>query len=217
MANTQNLKISGMLNQHEFKERYIFTMQRIINGFSRHEMAFLLGRTNYDINDYEHLHEHVKMSYKDYEIMALVFKNRPPSVPVFQTRADNIDISTERRMIRGTVWETERERQFHFVHPWKMKGESTKIIITEDLSRNAEQDLEINRFVYEHLVILKKTGCFDRGCTALFLYQQLITIIAKAWKPLFVTNLRNLIYAGVYSQEFQIQQQDGRIFYKTKH
>ncbi|MBE9600325.1 hypothetical protein [Pedobacter sp. MC2016-24] len=216
MVNNQILKISGMLNQHEFIERYIFTMQRVINGFSRHEMSFLFGKTTYEINDYEHLSEHVKLSYQDYELMALVFEHVPPSVPVFQTRIDNIDVSAERRMIRGTVSETESERHFQFVHPWKIKGEDVQITITEDLYRNAEQDLQINEFVYEFLLDLKKTGCFDRGCTALFLYQKLNLIIAEEWKPRFLTNLRDLVYAHIYSNEFQIQQQDGLVFYKTK-
>jgi len=34
---------------------------------------------------------------------------------------------------------------------------------------------------------------------------------------MFVLLREAMFYAGVYSQEFQIQQQDGRVFYKTKH
>jgi hypothetical protein len=216
MANQNNLKISGMLNQHEFKERYNFTVQRIINGFSRPGLAFLLGKTTYEVSDYEHLCEHIRMSYKDHEVMAALFGKPAPSVPAFQIKANDIDISGEKRMIRGEVIETESERQFHFVHPWKIKGENTAFKITENLSREADQDIKINLFVNESLNNLIITGCFNQGCTALFLYEHLNSIIAEEWRPLFLKNLSGLVYARIHTGEFHIHRHDGQVLYKIK-
>ncbi len=215
MTNQNNLKISGMLNQHEFKERYIFTQQRIINGFSRQDLAFLLGRMTNDVSDYEQLGTHVKMNYQDHEVMAAVFKTLAPAAPMFYPKANEIDISNEKRMIRGSVTETDTQRLFDFIHPWKIKGENKPINIAESLVCDRSQDLKISEFVQQHLFQFKKAGCFDRGCTALFLYQQLTPVVDKVWKPLFLKVLRALVYAQIHAQEIKSHEIDGRVFYKT--
>jgi hypothetical protein len=216
MTNYQTLKISGMLNQHEFNQRYIFTMQRIASGFSRHELAFLLGRTTYDIADYEQLCEQAKLSFRNYEAMAALFKNPAPIPLAFNSKVNDTDISNEKRMIRGTVTETNKERQIQFIHPWKIKGESKPVIIVEGIERVADKDLKILQWVYDHLAKLKTIGCFERGCTALFLHQQMNSTIVAEWKPLFVTILRQVVYAHVHSSEFQIHYEDGQVLYKIK-
>jgi hypothetical protein len=216
MANLQPLKISGMLNQHEFTARYIFTKQRIINGFARQEMAFLLGRTIHDLTDYEQLGAHVKMSYQDHEIMATVFKRTAPAVPMFYAKSNDIDISNDRRMIRGTVTETGTQRSYEFIHPWKMQGEKKPVILVEDLGRDGAQDVLITEFIQEQLGQLKAAGCFDRGCTALFLYQQLKQVIDKEWQLLFLKMLRITIYAHIHAQDIRVHQIDGQLIYKTK-
>jgi len=205
-----------MLNQHEFKERYIFISQRIANGLSRPDLAFLLGKSTYDVTDYEHLCGQVRMNFKDYEVMATLYKNSAPAAPVFYTQANNIDISGERRMIRGTVTERAREWQIEFLHPWKIKGENKPIAICGDLHRPAEQDSKITELVIEYLLSLKKTGYFQHGCTAFQLYHQLNNTKAKHWQPRCLTVLRQTVYAHVHSGEFQIHQQNGQLFYQLK-
>lgn len=216
MANQQNLKISGMLNQHEFIERYVFTKQRVMNGFTRPDLAFLLGRSPNDVADYEHFGAHIKMNYQDHEVMAAVFKKLAPAAPIFQARVNDIDISNDKRMIRGTVVETDAQRSFDFMHPWKIKGEDKPITIIEDLGRDTTQDTLIRAFVDEHLAQLKAQGCFERGCTALYLYQQLTGLICKAWQPLFLKILRASIYARIHAQEIRAHQVNGQTIYKTK-
>ncbi|MEJ2884373.1 hypothetical protein [Pedobacter sp. GR22-6] len=216
MANQQNLKISGMLNQHEFIERYVFTKQRVMNGFTRPDLAFLLGRIPNDVADYEHFGAHVKMSYQDHEVMAAVFKKLAPTTPIFQARANDIDISNDKRMIRGTVLETDAQRVYDFIHPWKIKGEDKPITIVEELDRDMTQDAMIRAFVEEHLAQLKAQGCFEHGCTALFLYQQLSGLICKSWQPLFLKILRVSIYARIHAQEIRVHQVNGQTIYKTK-
>ncbi len=195
--------------------RYIFTKKRIINGFSRQDLAFLLGRTTHDLIDYEQLGAHVKMTYKDHEVMAAVFKTLAPAVPVFQAKENATDVSNDKRMIRGSVLETGTQRKLDFTHPWKIKGENKAITIIEDLAHEGAQDLMISEFVQQHLFQLKNAGCFDRGCTALFLYQQLYAIIEKAWKPLFLKNLRTLVYTQIHAQEIRAHAIDGQVIYKT--
>lgn len=216
MANQQHLKFSGMLNQHEFTERYLFTLRRIANGFSRRDLAFLLGRATDDLTDYEQLAAHVKMNYNDHETMASVFKRTSLASPIFYTKANETDISNERRMIRGIIMETEDRRYLDFVHPWKIRGDQKDLTITESLSRDDSQDLQINEYLYKQLLVLKNSGCFDPGCTALLLYQQINSVIDKKWKPLFLSNLRNMVFAQIYSKELYINQKDGRVTYKIK-
>lgn len=216
MTNQPNLKISGMLNQHEFIERYVFTKQRVMNGFTRPDLAFLLGRSSNDVTDYEHFGAHVKMSYQDHEVMATVFKKRAMYARIFQARVNDIDISNDKRMIRGTVLETDAKRSYDFIHPWKIKGENKPITIVEDLSRDVTQDVMIRAFVEEHLAQLKAQGCFERGCTALFLYKQLSGLICKAWQRLFLKILRVSIYARIHAQEIRVHQVNGQTIYKTK-
>ncbi len=216
MKNQHHLKISGMLNQHEFVERYIFTIQRISNGFSRAELAFLMGKSSNDITDYEQLGAHVKMDYKDHEVMAAVFKALPPAALMFQTKANDIDISNEKRIIRGSVMETDTQRFFDVIHPWKIKGENKPVNLVESLVRDGSQDLMISEFVQKQLVQFKNAGCFDRGCTAFFLYQQLSPVVDKAWRPLFLKVLRALIYAKIHTQEIKSHQVHGQVIYKSK-
>jgi len=216
MANQQNLKISGMLNQHEFIERYVFIKQRVTNGFTRSELAFLLGRSPNDVADYEHFDAHVKMNYQDHEVMAAFFKKRATAAPIFQARVNDIDISSDKRMIRGTVVETDAQRIYDFIHPWKIKGENKPITIVEELGHDMTQDVLIRAFVEEHMAQLKAQGCFERGCTALYLYQQLAGLICKAWQPLFLKILRVSIYARIHTQEIRLHQVNGQTIYKTK-
>lgn len=211
-----SVQCSGMLNQYEFKERYAFITKRIINGFSRAELAFLLGRTVYEVTDYEQLCEYVKMGYKDQLVMIPLFRGTTVAPPKFLTKVHHTDVSHDKRMIRGTVTDTECEREFRFVHPWLIKEEKTAIDLKEDLLRNVKYDAEITGFVNLTLNSLKKSGSFDQGCTALFLYQQLFGIMPVPWLPVFTTILKKAVYALIHAGQLQTGEQDGQVIYKIK-
>lgn len=216
MTNTQTIKISGMLNQHEFKERYLFTMQRIANGFSRLDLSFLLGRNAFDIIDYEQLSGQLKLNFNDHELMAALFKNPAASTLAFYSKMNGIDIATEKRMIRGTAIETEKERYISFSHPWKIIGENKPITITEHLAIYTDDDLEILEFVYDHLADLKRVRFFEQGCTALAIYHQLNNSITRCRQPMLTKILRQVVYGHIHSGEFQVHLMDGQVFYKIK-
>lgn len=216
MTNTQTHQFSGMLNQHEFKERYIFMMQRIANGFSREDLAFLLGRSSYHVIDFEEFSDKIKMNYEDYEAMATLFRTSPPPSPAFNAKVNNLDISAEKRMIRGTYRETNKERHHQFIHPWTIKGVNTPITITENIQRNAERDAEIKQHLTAFLSRCIGQNIFNHKTSALKIYHHVYIALPGEWRPSFIPPLKQVVYEFILTEKLMFKNEQGHIFYQTK-
>lgn len=204
---------SGMLNQHEFIQRHNFTTQRIANGFARIDMGFLLGRSIYDIVDYEQLCEQTKINISDKEI-SILFKKPVPSASLFFSKVNDSSIANEKRIIRGTVIENEHEREIHFSHPWAVRRDSTGITIVENLCRFQEEEGGIQDWVSDRLEYL--ISYLNDGCTGLFLYQELAKGLPEKWEESFTNALVSAVYDHVHSGKLKMCHQDGRIIYKSR-
>lgn len=192
-----------MLNQHEFTTRYIFILQRIANGFSREDMAFLFGRTSYHVIDYEEFSVHVKMDYQDHEGMAALFKGRMPVSPAFNTKVNKLDISNEKRMIRGSFIETAKERHYHFIHPWTIKGINAPITIVEPIQIDTSRDAEILNELTAELDRLIGFGYFNSKISAIGIYHHIWLNTIPKWRIRLAAILKLAIFKAIHAEKIQ--------------
>ncbi|WP_316835659.1 hypothetical protein [Pedobacter nutrimenti] len=216
MANHQSIKFSGMLNQHEFKERYIFIMQRIENDLSKEDIAFLLGRTSYHVIDYESFSDQVKMDYEDHEVMAELFKTPFPATPAFNSKVNKVDISMEKRLIRGTCIQTDRELHYHFIHPWTIKGINEPLTILKPIQSKTRKDEELSHELRIELARLTDFGYFNNKSPAITIYRHMQIHVIPDWQPLLVPALRQVVFEFIRSEKLQLKNERGHIYYQTK-
>ncbi len=122
----------GYLNQSEFAERYLFIENRIIQGISREELAFLLGRVPYFITDYEELSTS-KLELADIDLIKKVFERHQYKILNFDSKDGKYDISNERRQVRVVRRKYNQNIVYEFYHPWKIDGEYKPFKIIEPL------------------------------------------------------------------------------------
>lgn len=206
---------SGMLNQFEFTERYLFISQRAASGYSREDIAFLLGKTSYHVIDFEELAEKVKMNYQDHEVMAELFRASKPASPAFNDKLNGQTIANEKRMIRGSYSEKDNEGLYKFIHPWLIKGLCTPITIKVSTERNNKHDDEIFIILSEQLRRLIATGFFDRKKSAMMIYYELYSDIQPDFRPLFVPLLRQAMFEFVRTEKIRMTNEESHIYYLT--
>lgn len=216
MANNQIIKFSGMLNQHEFKERYIFIIQRIENGFSKEDIAFLLGRSSYHVIDYESFSDQVKMDYEDHEVMAELFKTPLPPTPAFNSKVNKVDISVEKRMIRGTCIQTDRELYYQFIHPWTIKGINEPLTIHRPIRSNTRNNEELSHELRMELARLTDFGYFNNKSPAMTIYRHMHIHVIPDWQPLLVPALRQVVFEFISLEKLHLKNERGHIYYQTK-
>jgi len=216
MANHQSIKFSGMLNQHEFKERFIFIMQRIENGLSKEDIAFLLGRTSYHVIDYESFSDQVKMDYEDHEVMAELFKTPLPAAPAFNSKVNKVDISMEKRMIRGSCIQTDKELHYQFIHPWTIKGINEPLTILKPIQSYARNDVEVSHELRMEFARLIDFGYFNNKSPAIAIYRHMQTHLIPDWQSLLVPALRQVVFEFISSEKLQLKNELGHIYYQTK-
>lgn len=216
MPNQHITRFSGMLNQHELKERYIFIKQCRENGFSREDIAFLLGRSSYHIIDYEGLSTHIKMDYMDHEVMAELFKTLAPRAPAFDYMIDKHNISHEKRLIRGTYTSSEKGCLYQFNHPWTIKGINKPIVIDMKLCRDYNYDEQIRLLLKFQLNKLIKLGYFDHKCAPIKIYDYIYSTIQIEWCSLFTPLLKQVVYDFIRNDKLIPLNESGHIFYQIK-
>lgn len=131
---TPSLKttFSGLVNQHEFLQRIQFMKSRILNGYTTEQVAFLLGRTPYFIRDFEELNP-VKLDGEDIINYTYLFTESLMDEDSFDRKKNDIDISYEKRMVRGIRISSNTEIKYEFVHPWTNNGICKPLKLSEEL------------------------------------------------------------------------------------
>lgn len=217
MSNKKITTFSGMLNQHEFKERYVFIVQRKANDLSREDVAFLQGRSPYDIIDYEELSNQIKMDYKDQEVMAAIFKTLTPKPPAFDYMIDKQNISHEKRMIRGTYTTSEKGCLYQFNHPWTIKRINKPILIDFKISRDSKYDEEIKLLLKSQLNMLIRLDYFENKHSPIKIYNKIYSDIQIKWRPLFTPLLKQVVYDFIRTDKLVPINESGHTYYQIKN
>ena len=121
---------SGSLNQSEFVERYFIIKSRIKQGFTREELAFLLGRTPYFMTDYEELSP-IELELADFDIINSVLRGCNHEALNFDSKDGIYDISNEKRLVRVIKTAYADHITYEFHHHWKISGEIKPLRVVE--------------------------------------------------------------------------------------
>lgn len=214
MSDKQITNFSGMLNKAEFKERYVITIHRINNGYSREDMSFLLGKPSYHVIDYEMLSNHVKMDTMDYEVIGILFRAKLPIPLFFNTREFIHDISKERKMIRGSYCEYEHESHYQYNLPWVFQNPSQPLTVNATIERDTQYDEEIEAFITSELNALLNIGYFNQQSSPLMIYLYLRGNIDDKWSSSFLPMVKKVMYEFIRKGKLQIKNESGHIYYK---
>jgi len=209
MTNNQT-HFSGLLNQHELSQRLQFIRHRIANGYTTDEVAFLLGRTPHYLKDYEELGP-IKLDGEDTINYTYLFTEPLCHTDRFDTKNNSIDISYEKRMLRGQKIWSAIDIRHEYVHPWTWKGLCKAIVLTEPV-KPAYSNFEVDE-MEDILSFLSKGNYFEVLSSPIEIYKKVVCTYEPAAK--MILPLRNALYRLVHAQQLQVQQHFDKFYFKT--
>lgn len=203
---------SGSLNQSEFVERYFIIKSRIKQGFTREELAFLLGRTPYFMTDYEELSP-IKLELADFDIINSVLRGCNHEALNFDSKDGIYDISNEKRLVRVIKTAYADHITYEFHHHWKISGEIKPLRVVEPVICTAGVALKAMRLITDEIKNLLQLGYFKSSRSPLeiqkYIWHQ-YKYDANAWS---VTFLKNIIYHFVKEGQLAVDCNKGRFTY----
>jgi len=199
---------SGLLNQHEFLQRLHFMRSRILNAYTAEEVAFLLGRTANYIRDYEELGP-VKLDTEDLINHSYLFKDSLQVQDTFERKKDNMDISYEKRMLRGMRVSSATEIRYEFIHPWTRYGVCTPFILTEPLKPSqANQEAQLRGI----LTNLMRNGYLAASRSPMEIYKETKKLISFC--PVEILSLKRVLYQLVQTGKLIVKTHSDKFYFK---
>lgn len=201
----------GCVDQNEFIQRFMLIKNRIKNFYSRRDLAFLMGRTPYFINDYEEFSITTKLNLQDLDLLSSIFRIIDFNSVVFDTKVQKVDVSREKRMVRVLSQEFEDQILYTFYHPWTLYGSPVNLKIIEpkfNLSLPSQEQIEKVKQVVLDLIA---SGYFIVPRSPLEIYlsvSQILKYHIDAWAPVILNDImyifirENIIYAKITQDRF---------------
>jgi len=207
---------SGYIDLHDFIERVLFIKKRISNSLTREELAFLMGRTPYFINDYEEMTNTIKLDLIDMDLLSLTLKRKFNGGISFDKKDGLHDISHEKRMVRVTRYEYGDKIEYIFNHRWLEDGESKPLKLIEPVFHLSDEEGEQVMFITIELTKLFEKGYFNTKRSPFEIYQCVWTAYkyrSSAWS---VLHLKNLIYELIRTEHLRMSNLNGHFVYQSR-
>jgi len=193
---------SGLINQREFWQRLHFIRSRILNGYSREEVSFLLGRTPHFIKDYEEL-AGVALDGEDMINYTFLFNKLLRSMEVFDHKKNDMDISYEKRMLRGIKLSSVYEITYEFIHPWTVRHANKPIVIKEKVRQAGEYSEEIEQ-IRKRISAKIADGYMDTIRAPMQIYKML-SDSSVSFGTDQICRLRRVLYEMVHAEKLGVK------------
>ncbi|MBB6240032.1 transcriptional regulator with XRE-family HTH domain [Pedobacter sp. AK013] len=207
---------SGYIDQHDFIERVLFIKKRISNSLTREELAFLMGRTPYFINDYEEMTNTIKLDLIDMDLLSLTLKRNFNGGISFDKKDGLHDISHEKRMVRVTKYEYPDKLEYVFNHRWVEYGKNKPLKLIEPAFQPPNDGGEQVRLITNELTKLLSGSYFKTKRSPFEIYQYVWTAHkyrSSAWS---ILHLKNLIYELIRTEHLRMSNLNGHFVYRSR-
>lgn len=203
---------AGMLTQDGFKQRYLFIRTRIAYGYTRDELAFLLGKPISFINDYEELEGSIHMNTKDLETLTFLFISPHQENMTFDK--DDYNYS-DKRLIRGCQETKDGVYLYTFEHPWMLDKVNTPYTFQESIVPYEHDEDETTRYMENAnrvISYLIKTDFFKIKRLPTEIYKK-AKEICYSHQPVRPIYLKEKIFDLIHNGQLKIQRFEHQVFY----